>query len=71
MSGIEQLNLDGYQFVSRYPLGFDAGNTLQQRHDTKTASYVTLKGPFFGSNGSRRGQADQGRGASDPVNAAR
>jgi hypothetical protein len=51
-SSIEQLNLDGYQFISSYPLGFDAGNTFQQSYDTKTASYVTLKGPFFGSSGS-------------------
>ena len=51
-TSIEQLNLDGYQFVSSYPLGFDAGNTFKQSYGSTTAAYVTLKGPFFGSNGS-------------------
>jgi len=49
---ITQLNLTGYQFVSSYPLGFDKGNTFKQSYASKTASYVTEKGPFFGPNGS-------------------
>jgi hypothetical protein len=46
------VNLNGYQFVSSYPLGFDKGNTFKQTYSTTTASYATEKGPFFGTNGS-------------------
>ena len=51
-TSIARVNLNGYQFVSSYPLGFDKGNTFKQTYSTTTASYVTEKGPFFGSNGS-------------------
>jgi hypothetical protein len=51
-TSIALLNLNGYQFVSSYPLGFDKGNTFKQTYGSKTASYITEKGPFFGTNGS-------------------
>jgi hypothetical protein len=46
---INQVDLSGYQLVTSYPLGFDAGNTFQQDyHADGTFTAVPLEGPFVG-----------------------
>ena len=46
---INQVDLSGYQIVTSYPLGFDAGNTFQQDyHADGTFTAVPLEGPFVG-----------------------
>jgi hypothetical protein len=46
---INQVDLSGYQIVTSYPLGFDAGNTFQQTyHADHTFTAVPLTGPFVG-----------------------
>jgi hypothetical protein len=46
---INQVDLAGYQIVTSYPLGFDAGNTFQQTyHADYTFTAVPLEGPFVG-----------------------
>jgi hypothetical protein len=46
---INQVDLSGYEIVTSYPLGFDAGNTFRQTyHDEHTFSAVALSGPFVG-----------------------
>ena len=46
---INQIDLSGYQIVTSYPLGFDAGNTFQQTyHADHTFTAVPLEGPFVG-----------------------
>jgi hypothetical protein len=46
---INQVDLSGYQIVTSYPLGFDAGNTFQQTyHSDGTFTAVPLAGPFVG-----------------------
>jgi hypothetical protein len=46
---INQVDLSGYQIVTSYPLGFDAGNTFQQTyHADHTFTAVPLEGPFVG-----------------------
>ena len=46
---INQVDLSGYQIVTSYPLGFDAGNTFQQDYGSDhTFSAKALTGPFVG-----------------------
>jgi hypothetical protein len=46
---INQVDLTGYQIVTSYPLGFDAGNTFQQDYTAGgNFSAVALSGPFVG-----------------------
>jgi hypothetical protein len=46
---INQVDLSGYEIVTSYPLGFDAGNTFKQTyHADHTFTAVPLEGPFVG-----------------------